>query len=186
LLALGLLCICVWAALTTHALRKELVAANAAHDGERQRLTAALGDRNKSGSDLSALTQELTQANVHLAERRALLSELRPPPGDAHARSSLLLLLARTVPESVWLSEVRLRDGQVRLKGTTLQPAALRRWLNELAADPALAGQSLRQVKVERDEPEGHDGHDGHEKPQGAAESWSFSVISRSDDGSSP
>jgi len=59
-------------------------------------------------------------------------------------------------------------DGRVELAGATLQPETLRPWLDRLSAHPALAGQALEAVRVER--------RDGDAGP--GRESWSFRVVS--------
>jgi Tfp pilus assembly protein PilN len=165
-LALGLALLSAWSVHSTQQLRADLASAIQAEAGEKQRLEVQLAGRPAPPRDTTAIEQELAQALKQLAERQGVLAALSPAVGQAAAqRSALLTLLAQTVPAPVWLTEVRMADGRVELMGMTLQPEALRPWLAALSAHPALAGQSLRAVKVERRE-------------DGAADAWSFQVLS--------
>lgn len=167
-LALALLALCLWTVFTSQRLQHEM-GDTARHDAdERHQLEAALAQRAKAPKDSTALEQELTQARQALAARQALLVELARADDDhARGRAAMLQLLAQTVPAPVWLTEVRLGDGRLELSGMTLQPESLRPWLTRLAAEPALAGQALAAVKVERSD------------AATGAEVWSFRVVSR-------
>jgi Tfp pilus assembly protein PilN len=170
-LLLGLLLMCGWSVQSTQALRDSVASATAADSQERQRLAAELARRPAAPRDSTALEQELVQARRQLAERQAVLAEIgHAPGGSAAARSALLRLLAQTLPASAWLTEVRLADGRVELLGQTLRPEELRPWLATLAQQPALAGQTLRAVKVER--------RDGSEP-----DAWAFHIVSGRDAG---
>lgn len=171
-LAAGLVGLSLWSVSQTQALRRDLASATAADNAEQQRLQAALAGRpavSGNATNVSALEQELAQARRQLAEREALLASLSAPaPGSQINRSTLLRLLAQTLPSSCWLTEVKLQGGRVELAGATLQPETLRPWLDRLSAHPALAGQALEAVRVER-----RDGDAGPDR-----ESWSFRVVS--------
>jgi Tfp pilus assembly protein PilN len=169
LLAAGLAALSLWSVGHTQKLRGDLASAIAADGAEQQRLQAALAARPAPPSNLSALEQELAQARRQLADREALLASLNTPaPGSAISRSTLLRLLAQTLPASAWLTEVKLVDGRVELAGATLQPEALRPWLDQLSAHPALAGQALEALRVERRDADASPGR----------ETWSFRVVS--------
>ena len=168
-LAAGLLALSLWSISQTQGLRRDLAAATAADSAEQQRLKQALAARPAVPTNLAALEQELAQARRQFAEREALLAGITASVVDSRvSRSVLLRLLAQTLPETAWLSEVKLVDGRVELLGATLQPEALRPWLDRLQAQPALAGQALAAVQVERRELDAGSGR----------ESWSFRVVS--------
>ncbi len=168
-LAVGLVGLSLWSVSHTQGLKRDLASASAADSAEQQRLRVALAARPTAPTSLSALEQELAQARKQLAEREALLASIATPaPGSGISRSALLRLLAQTLPASAWLTEVGLVDGRVDIAGATLQPESLRPWLARLSAHPALAGQMLEAVKVER--------RDANTGP--GPESWAFRVVS--------
>ena len=168
-LAVGLVALSLWSVSQTQGLRRDLASTSAADNAEQKRLQVALAGRPAAPTNVSALEQELAQARKQLAEREALLASIAAPaPGNDISRSALLRLLAQTLPTSSWLTEVKLVDGRVDIAGATLQPEALRPWLDRLSAHPALAGQTLEAVKVERRDPNVGTG----------PESWSFRVVS--------
>ena len=170
-LAVGLVALSLWSVNHTQGLKRDLASATAADSAEQQRLQGALAARPATPTNVSALEQELAQARKQLADREALLASLSTPaPGSRISRSTLLRLLAQTLPTSSWLTEVKLVDGRVELAGATLQPETLRPWLDRLQAHPALAGQALQALKVERREAGVGPGR----------ESWSFRVVSSS------
>ncbi len=169
-LAVGLVGLSLWSVSHTQGLKRDLASASAADSAEQQRLRVALAARPTAPTSLSALEQELAQARKQLAEREALLASIATPaPGSSGiSRSALLRLMAQTLPASAWLTEVRLVDGRIDIAGATLQPETLRPWLDRLSAHPALAGQTLEAVQVER-----RDANVG-----AGPESWSFRVVS--------
>ena len=171
-LAIGLVALSLWSLSHTQGLRRDLASATAADSAEQQRLQGALAARpvaSQSATNVSALEQELAQVRRQLAAREALLASLSTPaPGSHISRSTLLRVLAQTLPASSWLTEVQLVDGRVELAGATLQPETLRPWLDRLSAHPALAGQALAAVKVERRDVDAGPGR----------ETWSFRVVS--------
>lgn len=96
------------------------------------------------------LEQELAAARQRLAERSAALDEMRRGllvPGQGHA--ARMQLVARTIPESAWVTEVLADASRIELRGLTHDPAALNDWIARLGQSPLLAGQSLRKVRVE-------------------------------------
>jgi Tfp pilus assembly protein PilN len=100
----------------------------------------------------STIQQQLLPLEAGNAERRALLrtlgAETEGQPGQRH--SDLLALIARSLPESAWLSELRYTPGRLELSGGTLDTATLRPWLSQLSSHPLLAGQALSDLRVER------------------------------------
>ena len=109
--------------------------------------------------DPAALQQQLQAVEAGNDERRLLLQALGAEGGGAGRNSLLLALVARSLPEAAWLNELRYAPGRLELVGGTLDTAVLRPWLAQLSAHPALAGQSLAALRVERPgAPGGEDG----------------------------
>ncbi len=161
-LAAGLALLSAWALWDTVQLRKSLAEVQTFHDAEKLRLQASLTRSNATPADPVALEQELARVQQLLAERQQLLQAIdqgRVVEGQGPA--TRLALLARTLPTSSWLTDVKLRDGRLLLAGQTLQPDTLPRWLDLLSGDAALRGQVLALQKVER-------------SLAGGAESWAF------------
>ena len=102
--------------------------------------------------DANALQQQVQALEAGNVQRQALIASLggeaTRKPGQRH--SDLLVLVARSLPEAAWLSELRYSPGRVELAGGTLDTAVLRPWLGQLAASPLLAGQELTALRVER------------------------------------
>jgi Tfp pilus assembly protein PilN len=162
-----------WIVLSGAALQRELQGSLQAQAAERTRLTQALAARPSTGG--AALDQEWAAAQNTLAARRALLEELtRGRIVDGHSHAAMLRMVARTVPPSVWLTQIRLDQGRLELQGLALQPDALRPWLTVLADDPLTSSQRLATVKLD---------HVAPGSPQGAAagstESWAFQLVSQ-------
>jgi len=94
--------------------------------------------------ELQARRQELSRLQLRLQHlQRGVMAQ-----GSGHA--ARLELVARTIPPTAWLTQLKLDDSRLELSGATLEPAALNRWLDELAASPLLKNQNLNTVKVER------------------------------------
>lgn len=117
---------------------------------ERQQLAAAQAGL-PAPQDASALQQQLLQLEAGNAQRGALLAGLGSEGGEPGRRhSDLLALIARSLPEAAWLSELRYAPGRVEIVGGTLDTGVLRPWLGQLGAHPLLAGQALSALRVER------------------------------------
>jgi Tfp pilus assembly protein PilN len=99
--------------------------------------------------DAAVVQQQLQPLAAGNAERRALLQTLGTDAAGQR-NSDLLALIARSLPEAAWLTELRYAPGRVELVGGTLDTAVLRPWLGRLAAHPLLAGQELSALRVER------------------------------------
>lgn len=154
----------------------------AQYAAERQQLTVARAGL-PAPMDAASAQQQLLPLATGNAERRALLQTLRPEPaGQRH--SDLLALVTQTLPEAVWLTELRYAPGRLELAGGTLDTAVLRPWLGRLAAHPLLAGQTLTALRVERLGLPGNDAaanpaqsRAGTPPPSGLPV-WSFQVVS--------
>lgn len=147
-LVLGLAAFAGWSVFATQRLQADLAATSAAHDAEKRHLLALVAARPTLPRDTTGLQQEVAQARQTLQTRRALLAELSG--GGGTGGGALLQLLTETAPASLWLDEVRRVEGRVELRGVTQQPETLRPWLAALSAHPALGGQPLALVQVER------------------------------------
>jgi Tfp pilus assembly protein PilN len=136
--------------------------------------------------DVNALQQQLQALEMGNAQRQALLKTLGGDGSRAAGQrhSDFLALLAKTLPEAAWVTEVRYTPGRVELVGGTLDTAVLRPWLGQLAASPLLAGQELSALRVERlGAPAGESGAAPLLAPQRSLEQsrlpvWSFRVVS--------
>lgn len=95
-------------------------------------------------NELQARRNELARLQLRLQQlQRGVLKQ-----GSGHA--ARLELVARSIPPTAWLTQLKLDNSRLELTGATLEPAALNVWLDELAASPLLKNQSLNAVKVER------------------------------------
>jgi Tfp pilus assembly protein PilN len=101
-----------------------------------------------SGPALATELQARRQELVRLQTRLQQLQRGVMTPGAGHA--ARLELVARSIPPSAWLTQIKLDDNRLELSGATLEPAALNAWIDELASHPLLKNQSLNAVKVER------------------------------------
>lgn len=129
------------------------------HAAERQALQVARASLPVP-QDALALQQQWLPLQAGNAERQALLEALTGGGArDGRRHSDLLALVARSLPESAWLSEMHHAPGHVELIGGTLDTAVLRPWLTRLSAHPLLAGQELTALRVERLGAPGSDGN---------------------------
>ncbi len=147
----------LWIALREHRAESEHQALLAGLAAERQQLTAARAALPVP-QDGTALQQQWRELRAGNDERRALLQMLARGDDrhDGHGNaagqrhSDLLALLARSLPDAAWLSELNYAPGRVELVGGTLDTAVLRPWLGQLAGHPLLAGQQLSALRVEQ------------------------------------
>lgn len=152
---------------------------------ERQQLLVARANL-PAPVDANAMQQQVQSLEAGNAQRQALLVSLGADgsrkAGQRH--SDLLGLVARSLPDAAWLSELRYAPGRVELAGGTLDTAVLRPWLGQLAASPLLAGQELSALRVERLGAPGTEaaGSPLLERSTALAQSklpvWSFRVVS--------
>lgn len=116
---------------------------------ERQALVVAQAGL-PAAPDAATVQQQLQPLLAGNAERRALLASLGGDAGTGPRHAELLALVARTLPASAWLTELRHGPAGVELVGGTLDTAVLRPWLAQLSADPLLDGQTVSALRVER------------------------------------
>jgi len=97
-----------------------------------------------------ALAQQLESQRATLEKRQRLLEALQNGvlvPGMGH--SDRLQLLARSIPDSVWVTQVRATTSSFQVAGFTLEPFALNEWVSKLSASPLMRGLKLSTVQVE-------------------------------------
>ena len=95
--------------------------------------------------------QQYQQRQTLLQERQAALAALQQGmalPGQAH--SDRLAWIARSIPASSWVTEVRMDAGRFEVQGFTLEPAALSDWVASLSTSPTLGGLPLAAVRVDK------------------------------------
>lgn len=131
-----------------------LQATSAARAPELASLRTALANHDL-GSESSGpgLERQLQAARAQLKERQNTLTELRRglmAPGQGH--SARLQWVAQSIPDQVWVTQVRGDALQLEVAGFTEEPMALNEWVARLAQSPLLHGQQLTRVKVERAE----------------------------------
>lgn len=116
---------------------------------ERHALQVARAGLPPAG-DPAALEQQWRALTAGNTERADLLQAVSGVAAPGLRHSDLLQWVARTLPDSVWLTELRWAGGRLELVGGTLDTAALRPWLTRLSTHPLLAGQSLQALRVEQ------------------------------------
>lgn len=128
-----------------------------------------------------ALSQQLDAKRATLEKRQRLLEALQSGvlmPGMGH--SDRLQLLAQSIPDSVWVTQVQATAASFQVGGFTLEPAALNGWVGKLSASPLMRGLKLSTVQVENTL------LDSAKKPAKAASesatpakpTWSFDLVS--------
>jgi Tfp pilus assembly protein PilN len=153
---------------------------------ERQSLVAAQSSL-PAPVDGAVMQQQLQAIEAGNVDRRLLLQTLGSDNVRTGHHAELLALVARTLPDSVWLNELRYAPGRLELVGGTLNTAVLRPWLGQLAANPLLQGQDLAALRVERPGVPGTESSNhpllapspgGTPQPTGNLPVWAFRVVS--------
>ncbi|MBA3058538.1 MAG: PilN domain-containing protein [Gammaproteobacteria bacterium] len=153
-------------------------------------LQAAIAQGKVSSAPLeAALAQQLQGYKLDLQQRQSLMDALQRGlfrPGWGHA--ARLLLVARSIPAQVWVTDLMADEHQLTLSGFTLEPAALNDWVSRLAASALLQGQQLSTVKVEQASAAALKALGGTPTPAGSAATpataatarpmWSFTLVS--------
>jgi Tfp pilus assembly protein PilN len=118
---------------------------------EIESLNAAIArSKANTGPVDPALVQQLQDARKSVQQRTQLLAALQDgvlKPGEGH--SDRLLLVARSIPAPVWVTQVVADSSSFEVSGFTLEPAALNTWVDKLAISPLMSGLRLSSVKVE-------------------------------------
>jgi Tfp pilus assembly protein PilN len=96
------------------------------------------------------LLEQLQQLRNTTGQREKLQLALQEGvfrPGWGH--SDRLNWVARSIPDAVWITEVKMDGARFEVSGFTLEPAALNEWVDKLAVSPLMQGLKLATVKVE-------------------------------------
>lgn len=129
----------------------------------------------------AALVQQVEAQRAALKQReqlRAALLDGRFAPGWGH--SDRLQLVARSIPEAVWVTDVKADTTRLEVIGFTLEPGALNQWVDRLSASPLMQGLRLTTVQVENTAKTSVSGPTPTPSPVTAATrpQWSFSLVS--------
>lgn len=123
----------------------------ASHAHEMETLQAAIQSSKANAAPvdpaLLALMQERRNTLAQREKLREALKEGMFRPGWGH--SDRLAWVARSIPDPVWITQVRMDATRFEVSGFTLEPAALNEWVNKLAISPLMQGLQLATVKVE-------------------------------------
>jgi Tfp pilus assembly protein PilN len=118
---------------------------------EIESLQAAIQRSKASAAPVDpALVQQLQERRKAVQQRGQVLVALQDGllrPGEAH--SDRLLLVARSIPAAVWVTEVKADATRFEISGFTLESAALNTWVGTLAGSPLMRSLKLAAVKVE-------------------------------------
>lgn len=68
-------------------------------------------------------------------------------PGMGH--SDWLRLVAQSIPEQAWITDIKADGSSLEVIGFTLEPTVLNDWVNRLAASPNMQGMQLSDVQVQ-------------------------------------
>ncbi len=103
-----------------------------------------------------ALEAEIEQLQLTILERKELLSRLdRLPVGRSPGFAQFFEDLARQWSPGLWLTGVRLtRDGETELRGATLNPKLVPRYLQQLPDQPRFRSLNQGFVHLTRPEPD--------------------------------
>lgn len=167
----ALVLLCGWAKISVMRLERDLAATDRLFAAERRLLNDGLGIAAAAGpAGTGALEQELAHESARLAERRLRLAELeRGLVAAGRAPSELLFTLARTLPDPIWLREVRAAEGRLDIAGSTSAPEAVAPWIEALSRQPSVAAIPLALLRVESDSA-------GQAGTTAAPQSWSFQI----------
>lgn len=130
----------------------------------------------------TALEQELQASRTELLQLEKLAQEWQRGllnPGSGH--SALLRLVAKSIPDQVWVTEVSADEAQFEVSGFTLETEALSDWIVRLAASPLFRQKKLTAVNLESASPAILEAVGGNARPL-----WSFSLLSAPTHSSAP
>jgi Tfp pilus assembly protein PilN len=98
----------------------------------------------------TSLVNQLIERRAEVGKRQTLIDAIREgvfKPGEQH--SDRLLLLSRSIPANVWVSEVKVEQGRFEVTGYTLNPDALNTWVHALSASSLMRHLKLTNISVE-------------------------------------
>jgi Tfp pilus assembly protein PilN len=144
---------------------------------EIESLQAAIARSRANAAPVDgALLQQIQDKRNALTARNQLLAALRDGvlvPGYGH--SDRLRWVASSIPEPVWINQIKMEDGRFELAGFTLEPSALNEWVAKLSSSPLMHNLRLSSVKVENTSVT----TSAADRPAAAGQpTWSFSLVS--------
>lgn len=121
------------------------------HTNEIASLQAAIQRSRANAAPVDpALLAVLKERRNTIAQRLKLQEALKEGvfrPGWGH--SDRLHWVARSIPDPVWITGVRMDGPRFEVSGFTLEPASLNEWVDKLALSPLMQGLKLSSVQVE-------------------------------------
>lgn len=121
------------------------------HASELESLQAAIQRSRANAAPVDpALLAQLQERRNSIAQRLKLQEALKEGvfrPGWGH--SDRLTWVARSIPATVWITDVRMDGARFEVSGFTLEPSALNEWVDKLSISPLMQGLKLATVKVE-------------------------------------
>lgn len=177
--AVAVVVVCVWVTTRVQAFKQDSLVTEQRYNAEKQQLQGALALRPASGTDVTALQQQLKNMQDALDKQRASFQDLnlgRTIGGRTY--SAILKLVADTVPPPVWVSDVKVSIERMEITGMTLEPQALQGWSKRLSAHPLLQGLSLSAVRVERSPWQPPVVASGVSPASARREAWAFTLVS--------
>jgi hypothetical protein len=119
---------------------------------EVNNLKAAIERSKASAAPVDpALLEQLQRVRNSIGQREKLQIALQEGvfrPGWGH--SDRLIWVARSIPDVVWISDVKMDGARFEVSGFTLEPSALNEWVDKLGYSPLMQGLKLATVKVEK------------------------------------
>jgi len=148
-LALALLALGGWMQAQRQGLDESQALAEQQQAAEHAQLTQAMAAQPPA--DTATLEAQWRGLQKDIVQRRQALDALelgRPRAGQAH--SDLLLWIAQSVPAPTWVTELTLSPQRVEVRGVTLDPGALRTWLQQMGHTAWGRGRPLADLRVEQ------------------------------------
>jgi Tfp pilus assembly protein PilN len=144
----GTAAVWVWKAQASNA---ALLQTSLAHDAEIAGLKTAIEKSRAAAAPADgALLAQLEERRATVKRREVLVEAVQEgvfKPGRGH--SDRLLLLSRSIPQKVWIADVKVDQGRFEVAGYTLEPDALNEWVRKLAVHPLMSNLKLTNVSVE-------------------------------------
>lgn len=154
LAAVAMVAVALWSTLQMRSLRQEVAeqAKQLASRSARALAPPTLGgEAVPTPQEVAALEQALRNKQASLEARRAARDALkRGMAGPDSGPSALMRLVATSIPQAAWMTELRAVGGRIDLAGKALDPAAVDAWLDRLRASGFLAEKPVPTLRVER------------------------------------
>jgi Tfp pilus assembly protein PilN len=99
-------------------------------------LNSALNDPQLLG-EIASVEQKVAQ------QQRLLQQMLQTTAGSQASFAGVMRDIAAVDVEDLWLSSITVNDGQLSLRGSSLNPTVLPVWLNSFSAQPNLRGRQF-------------------------------------------